>query len=59
MPVKRTTMLAFGGADLRTMYITTAREGASPDELVAQPQAGGIFACKVAVAGRAEPQYLD
>lgn len=59
VPVKRTTMLAFGGADLRTMYITTAREGASPEELVTQPQAGGIFACKVAVAGRVEPHYRD
>ena len=59
VPAKRTTMLAFGGADLRTMYITTARDGASADELVAQPFAGGIFACRVDVAGRAEPHYVD
>ena len=59
VPVRRPTMLAFGGADLKTMYITSAREGASQDELSQQPHAGGIFSCRVDVAGRPEPHYLD
>ncbi|MEO8386106.1 MAG: SMP-30/gluconolactonase/LRE family protein [Betaproteobacteria bacterium] len=59
VPAKRVTMVAFGGVDLRTMYITTAREGADDAELRGEPQAGGIFACVLNVAGRVEPQYMD
>jgi sugar lactone lactonase YvrE len=59
VPSKRVTMVAFGGADLRTLYITTAREGATPSELMTDTQAGGIFACELEVAGRAEPLYVD
>jgi len=59
VPSQRVTMVAFGGPDLRTLYITTAREGATPSELLSDPHAGGIYACEVAVAGRAEPMYVD
>ena len=59
VPSKRVTMVAFGGADLRTLYITTAREGATPSELATDGHAGGIFACELDVPGRAEPLYLD
>jgi sugar lactone lactonase YvrE len=59
VPSKRVTMVAFGGADLRTLYITTAREGAAESELAAEPHAGGIFGCELEVAGRAEPLYVD
>lgn len=59
VPVTRPTMIAFGGADLRTLYITSAREGAPDDELALQPQAGGIFAVRLDVSGRPEPLYRD
>lgn len=59
VPARRVTMVAFGGADLRTLYITTAREGASADELRHDPHAGGIFTCSLGVAGCAEPRYID
>ena len=59
VPSKRVTMVAFGGADLRTLYITTARDGATPSELATDVHAGGIFACELDVPGRAEPMYLD
>lgn len=59
LPVTRPTMVAFGGADLRTLYITSAREGAGPEELARQPQAGGLFAVQLEVGGRAEPLYRD
>lgn len=59
VPVLRPTMIAFGGADLRTLYITSAREGAAEEELARQPQAGGIFAVRLDVAGRPEPLYRD
>jgi len=59
VPSRRVTMVAFGGPELRTLYITTAREGATPSELLTDLNAGGIFACDADVAGRAEPLYVD
>ena len=56
---RRTTMLAFGGKDLRTMFITTASEGATADEMARFPQAGRLFAIDLPIAGRAEPLYRD
>ena len=47
MPVANCTKLAFGGDDLRTMYITTAWKGLSKEQLAAQPLAGGLFATRV------------
>jgi sugar lactone lactonase YvrE len=41
-----------GGADLGTLYITTARENFIPADRQAQPHAGDIFACTPGVTGR-------
>lgn len=51
LPVRCPTMPAFGGADLRTLYITTARRGRPADELAAQPWAGAVLAMRVDVPG--------
>jgi sugar lactone lactonase YvrE len=56
LPVTQVTSAAFGGADLGTLYITTARENFTPADLAAQPHAGDIFACSPGVTGR--PPYL-
>lgn len=48
LPVTQVTSCAFGGDDLRTLYITTSRENLDADE---QPAAGGLFACTPGVAG--------
>jgi sugar lactone lactonase YvrE len=56
LPVSQVTSAAFGGADLRTLYITTARENFTPADLREQPHAGDIFACTPGVPGR--PPYL-
>ena len=40
LPVTQVTSAAFGGADLSTLYITTARENFTPADLAAQPHAG-------------------
>jgi xylono-1,5-lactonase len=55
LPCARVTKIAFGGEDLRTAYVTTARTGLSQAELVRQPLAGGLFAFEVAVPGRTLP----
>jgi len=54
LPVSRVTCPAFGDADLRTLYVTTAREGASQDDLEREPYAGSVFAIRVDVPGQRE-----
>ena len=51
LPVRCPTMPCFGGPDLKTLYITTAREKRPPDELAAQPLAGCVLQCRVDVPG--------
>jgi sugar lactone lactonase YvrE len=50
MPVKNITNCAFGGADLRTLFVTTAGVGDGE----ADTRAGGLFAVEVGVVGLAE-----
>jgi sugar lactone lactonase YvrE len=51
MPIQRPTMIAFGGEDGRTAFVTTARTGLSDAELAEQPGAGGVFSFRVDVPG--------
>ena len=51
MPVQRPTTCMFGGPDLATLYVTSARMDLADDALAAQPQAGGVFALDVGVRG--------
>ena len=44
LPCANVTKVGFGGPDLRTGFVTTARAGLSAEELAAQPLAGGLFA---------------
>lgn len=55
LPAPNVTKVAFGGPDLKTLYITTARKGLSDDTLAQYPLAGGLFAVPVHVAG--QPQH--
>ena len=50
-PVPCPTMPCFGGADLKTLFITTSRQGRSAQELAQYPQAGCVLAMRVEVAG--------
>jgi sugar lactone lactonase YvrE len=50
-PVPCPTMPCFGGADLKTLFITTSRQGRSSQELAQHPYAGCVFAMRVEVAG--------
>ena len=51
LPVRCPTMPCFGGADLKTLYITTARENRPVAELAAQPLAGCVLSLRVDVPG--------
>lgn len=57
LPVTRPTMIVFGGPDLRTAYVTSARAGLSDEQLEAQPHAGGIFSFRVDVPGLPEVPF--
>jgi xylono-1,5-lactonase len=51
LPVSQCTKAAFGGADLRTLYITTASTGLSEQQRARQPLAGALFRVRVDVPG--------
>jgi xylono-1,5-lactonase len=51
LPVTQPTSCTFGGADLRDLYITSARQHLEPAELAAEPLAGGVFRCRPGPAG--------
>lgn len=53
--VTRVSCPAFGGADGKTLYLTTAREGMTPAEAEAQPLAGSVFSIRVDVPGAPDP----
>jgi len=57
LPVQWPTMCAFGGPDLKTLYVTSSRENRSADELARFPRSGDVFALSLEVAGRADFFY--
>ncbi|MFZ2306456.1 MAG: SMP-30/gluconolactonase/LRE family protein [Rhodoferax sp.] len=58
-PTPCPTMPCFGGEDLKTLYLTSARHGRSAAELAAFPQSGCVFSTRVEVAGLAVNCYVD
>jgi sugar lactone lactonase YvrE len=52
LPVSQVTSVAFGGADLSVLFITTAREDFTPADRLAEPQAGDVFQCIPGPRGR-------
>ncbi|MDJ1160213.1 SMP-30/gluconolactonase/LRE family protein [Chelatococcus sp. SYSU_G07232] len=58
VPARCPTMVAFGGEDLRTLYVTSARDGRPAEELERLPFSGGLFAMRVDTPGRPEPLFV-
>jgi sugar lactone lactonase YvrE len=56
-PISRPTSCAFGGPDLATLYVTSARDNLPAVELARQPLAGGLFAFEPGVRGLALPTF--
>lgn len=50
-PVQCPTMPCFGGEDLKTLYLTSARHGRSAAELADFPDAGAVFCTQVQTPG--------
>jgi sugar lactone lactonase YvrE len=53
LPCSQPTSCAFGGDDLATLFITTARYGLDDAQLADEPMAGGLLACRPGVTGPA------
>ena len=51
LPVTNPTSAVFGGPDLRTLYVTSARHRLSEEQLTAEPQAGAVLALEPGVTG--------
>lgn len=57
VPVSAVSSCAFGGSDLETLFITTARLSLTPEQLEETPHAGGIFAVDVGIKGGIVPAF--
>jgi len=57
MPVSQPACCAFGGSDMRTLYVTTARDELSIEQLTAEPMAGSVFAFDPGVQGCVKPRF--
>jgi sugar lactone lactonase YvrE len=57
MPVANVTKVAFGGEDLRDVYVTTAWKGLDDAARKAQPLAGGLFHFRSPVPGLKQNAY--
>jgi sugar lactone lactonase YvrE len=53
LPVTNPTCPAFGGPDLQTLYVTSARHRLSPRQLANEPLAGATLALRPGATGRA------
>jgi sugar lactone lactonase YvrE len=51
VPVTTCTMPAFGGDDMQTLYLTSARHNRSVEETTREPLMGCVFSLRVNVAG--------
>jgi sugar lactone lactonase YvrE len=57
LPVSQVSSVMFGGADLRTLYVTTSRQRLSDEALAREPLAGALLAIDAGVQGLPEPAY--
>ncbi len=58
LPVSWPTSCTFGGPDLTTLYVTSARFTMTPEHLAAHPLEGSLLAIERAGRGIAEPKFL-
>lgn len=57
LPCSQITSCTFGGPDLHTLYITSAADGLSRQQLEREPLAGGLFAIEMPIAGVAADRF--
>ncbi|MCK4516111.1 MAG: SMP-30/gluconolactonase/LRE family protein [Spirochaetaceae bacterium] len=57
MPVKNPTCVAFGGEDLKSLFITTSRLMLSDDELKQAPTSGSLYAIDIECPGLRDERF--
>jgi len=57
LPVQRPTCVAFGGADLNQLFISSATIGLSAEQRRTQPLAGGLLRLEPGVVGRSSHRF--
>jgi sugar lactone lactonase YvrE len=57
LPVPQPTSPAFGGADMRTLFVTSARRDLDAAALAAAPLSGSLFAIESDTCGLIEPRF--
>lgn len=57
LPVSNPTMCAFGGPDLKTLFISTAKVGVDPNQLKLEPLAGKVLAVRPGQQGLVENRH--
>lgn len=57
LPVQRPSMIALGGPDLRTAFVTSAGKSLTDADRAGQPHAGGLFTFRVDVPGLVQPGF--
>ena len=57
LPVSNVTCCCFGGDQLDVLYISTARQRMTPEQLEREPLAGGLFACRPGAVGLPEARF--
>jgi sugar lactone lactonase YvrE len=57
VPARQPTCVCFGGPDLDTLCVTSARQGLTDDVLRDEPDAGDVFLYRVGVRGLPEPEF--
>ena len=58
VPVVNVTNCVFGGKDLKTLFITTARQGLSKEYVTKNPYAGSLFAIDLSIKGIEDNNFL-
>lgn len=57
LPVANPTCCCFGGADFDTLYVSTATQRLTPEDLAKQPLAGSVLAVRPGVKGLPEARF--
>lgn len=57
LPVANVTCCCFGGGDFGTLYVTSATQRMSPEDLARQPLAGSLFALRPGARGLPESRF--
>ena len=58
VPIANVTNCVFGGKDLKTLFITTARQGLSKEYVTKNPYAGSLFAIDLSIKGIEDNNFL-